>query len=121
MASSAHKSSYGTNMAVIKSGDVDLNGEAFKEIKKMRNAWVMNDHYSSPGPMQFSGNMSTHPFKTLRIRDCEYMENLKNIEVLSEQIKSLCRFGTHSDILKTVNNSLYNLEKIIETMKENFK
>ena len=107
-------------MAVVKSGNVDLNGEAFKELKRVRNSWIMNDHYTNPGPTQFEGALKDHLFKLLRIRDKEYMENLKNVEVLSEQVKSLCRFGTHADILKVVTGSLENLEKIITTMKENF-
>jgi hypothetical protein len=108
-------------MAVIKSSDVDLNGEAFKELKKIRGGWIMNDVYSNPGPTQFEGDLKYHLFKLLRIRDVEYMENLKNVEVLSEQVKSLCRFGTHADILKVVTSSLNNLEQVITTMKENFK
>jgi hypothetical protein len=108
-------------MAVIKSADVDLNGEGFKELKKIRGAWIMNDVYSNPGPTQFEGEVKRHLFKLLRIRDVEYMDNLKNVEKLSEQVKSLCRFGTHADILKVVAGSLNNLEQVITTMKDNFK
>jgi len=108
-------------MAIIKSGDVDINGEAFKELKKLRKDWVFNDIYANPGPTQFEGSLNRHLFKSLRIRDTEYMENLKAVEVFSEKIKGLCRFGTHQDILNVVKGSLENLEKVVVCMKENFK
>lgn len=108
MSSMVHKSSYGNNMAIVKSGNVDLHGEAFKELKRVRQEWVLNDLYSNPGPTQFGGKLNSHKFKGLRIRDKEYLENLKSVEMLSEQIKSLCRFGTHQEVLGVVKGSLEN-------------
>ena len=113
MTNVAHKSAYGNNKAIVKSANVDLNGESFKELKKTRKDWIQQDIYTNPGPIQFAGEMRLHPFKCLRIRDHEYMENLKNVESLAEEIKSECRFGTHQDILKVVCSSLENLEKVV--------
>lgn len=121
MTNVSHKSAYGNNKAIVKSANVDLNGESFKILKQSRKDWIQQDIYRSPGPIQFEGEMKMHPFMGLRIRDQAYMENLKNVEVLAEQIKSLCRFGTHQDILKVVCGSLENLEQVVNVMKDNFR
>ncbi|MFI5343316.1 MAG: diphosphate--fructose-6-phosphate 1-phosphotransferase [Chlamydiales bacterium] len=45
----------GKDTPVIQKGLVDLNGAFFGLYKKMRNNWMMNDHYCCPGPIQFDG------------------------------------------------------------------
>merc|ERR1712150_259005 len=114
-------SSYQKEHPIIGSNMVDLNGEAFKELKRVRGDWVKNDYYNNSGPVQFEGREASGPYKSLIVRGSEYLENLKSVEQLAEQIKSLCRFGTHSDILKASVLSLGTTAKIIESMKSNFK
>lgn len=40
---------------VIKKALVDLNGEPFLHFREHREAWVVNDDYHYPGPIQFYG------------------------------------------------------------------
>lgn len=47
----------GKQVPVIKKGLVDLSGRPFTEFKSLRDAWRVEDHYLSPGPLQF-GNLS---------------------------------------------------------------
>ena len=40
---------------VIKKALVELNGKPFAMFKKQREAWMLADDYTSPGPIQFGG------------------------------------------------------------------
>lgn len=41
--------------AVLKKALVDLEGPAFARFKQERIQWMLEDHYSCPGPIQFEG------------------------------------------------------------------
>ncbi len=41
---------------VIQKTLVDIKDKPFIEFMSLRNSWQIEDHYSSPGPMQFFGD-----------------------------------------------------------------
>ena len=41
--------------AVLKKALVDLDGPVFAHFKEERARWVLDDHYTCPGPIQFAG------------------------------------------------------------------
>lgn len=45
----------GKDAVVIQKGLVDLNGEIFASYRAKRGDWLLEDHYSCPGPIQFEG------------------------------------------------------------------
>jgi diphosphate-dependent phosphofructokinase len=46
----------GKTKAVIRKALVDLQGPVFESFKQQREGWFLEDDYSSPGPIQFSGS-----------------------------------------------------------------
>jgi pyrophosphate--fructose-6-phosphate 1-phosphotransferase len=46
---------HGKDKAVIKKALVDLDGEPFKALSKMRDNWALDEVYLYPGPIQFAG------------------------------------------------------------------
>jgi len=43
--------------AVIRKGPVDLEGTLFNYYKEKRSAWLLEDHYCCPGPIQYEGDL----------------------------------------------------------------
>ncbi len=52
---------------VIQKALVDLNGNVFSQFKKLRKQWELEDHYISPGPIQFSSDPSVTDVLSLSI------------------------------------------------------
>lgn len=50
---------------VIKKAMVDLDGAPFKKFATHRDKWAEEDHYRTPGPIQFSGPTADAPTFTL--------------------------------------------------------
>eukprot|EP01017_Pseudomicrothorax_dubius_P042456 TRINITY_DN6933_c0_g1_i2.p1 TRINITY_DN6933_c0_g1~~TRINITY_DN6933_c0_g1_i2.p1 ORF type:complete len:110 (+),score=32.58 TRINITY_DN6933_c0_g1_i2:42-332(+) len=71
------KSAYGTNMAVIPSTEVDVNGAAFKELARLRDNWRLVDSYFNPGPIQFAGRLAQSRNRTLVLSQGNYLAELK--------------------------------------------
>lgn len=46
---------HGKSKPVIKKALVELDGKVFESFKKMRQAWILEDQYCTPGPIQFFG------------------------------------------------------------------
>lgn len=46
----------GKEKPVIKKALVDINGKAFLKFASLRKEWELQDHYLSPGPIQFFGD-----------------------------------------------------------------
>ena len=59
----------GKKRPVIQKALVDLEGEPFKLFTAHRDAWALEDHYCSPGPIQFAGppNLCNETTYTLRL------------------------------------------------------
>ncbi|KAK4797916.1 hypothetical protein SAY86_030242 [Trapa natans] len=49
---------HGKFKPVIKKAMVELDGAPFKKFASMRNEWALENHYVSPGPVQFVGQSS---------------------------------------------------------------
>ena len=103
----------------VPSASVSLHGEAFQFYKQRRDEWLMNDHYSNPGPIQFRGKTAFFPFKSLRVRGAAYSEDLRQIELLAEEIKHMCQFGSHQDAVKIAASSLRNLMNTLQYFQKN--
>ncbi len=52
----------GKEKPVIQKALVDLQGNAFSRLAKLRNSWKLEDCYEYPGPIQFFGD--------LKLTDC---------------------------------------------------
>jgi len=115
------KSTWGLNKAVVPSQEVDLQKGAFLELKKRRETWKFVDYYSNPGPNQFFGEFSNVLNKTLTLSKQNYPTALKQLEQLTEEIKSQCRFGIHEDLLQVAILNLQNLNSMLKIMKPNLK
>lgn len=46
---------FGHNKAIVISSDVNLKSASFRYFVQKRGEWELNDHYASPGPIQFYG------------------------------------------------------------------
>ncbi len=57
----------GVKKQVIAKALVDLKGRPFKEFAKYRDKWQIEDHYTSPGPMQFDDQGKNGFYKTLTL------------------------------------------------------
>lgn len=42
------------------SSDVNLKSTSFRYFVQKRGEWELNDHYASPGPIQFYGESSSY-------------------------------------------------------------
>eukprot|EP01017_Pseudomicrothorax_dubius_P042458 TRINITY_DN6933_c0_g1_i4.p1 TRINITY_DN6933_c0_g1~~TRINITY_DN6933_c0_g1_i4.p1 ORF type:complete len:461 (+),score=153.97 TRINITY_DN6933_c0_g1_i4:42-1385(+) len=113
------KSAYGTNMAVIPSTEVDVNGAAFKELARLRDNWRLVDSYFNPGPIQFAGRLAQSRNRTLVLSQGNYLAELKRVNELIDQIKSECRFGVHEEIVQIAIMNLESLEKLIHVLRRN--
>lgn len=120
MTSVKGKSQYGDNKTIIPSGNVNLNGKAFLELKSRRKEWVFEDHYCNPGPIQFFDFGKYFTNITLQLEHRSYSQSLDQIEEYCETIKSSCRFGAHEDILKAAVYGLESITKILGILKNNF-
>eukprot|EP01017_Pseudomicrothorax_dubius_P042459 TRINITY_DN6933_c0_g1_i6.p1 TRINITY_DN6933_c0_g1~~TRINITY_DN6933_c0_g1_i6.p1 ORF type:complete len:125 (+),score=39.34 TRINITY_DN6933_c0_g1_i6:77-451(+) len=112
-------SAYGTNMAVIPSTEVDVNGAAFKELARLRDNWRLVDSYFNPGPIQFAGRLAQSRNRTLVLSQGNYLAELKRVNELIDQIKSECRFGVHEEIVQIAIMNLESLEKLIHVLRRN--
>ena len=79
MATVKGKSQYGENKIVIASGNVNLNGKAFNELKLRRKQWVYEDHYCNPGPIQFFNFGKFFTNITLQVEHENYNQHLDKI------------------------------------------
>ncbi|MCB1119603.1 MAG: 6-phosphofructokinase [Chlamydiia bacterium] len=59
---------HGTQKPVIKKALVDLNGPAFHAFAKLRDTWLLDDHYQNPGPIQFFGPKELTHSRPLSLR-----------------------------------------------------
>ncbi|MCH9616887.1 MAG: Pyrophosphate--fructose 6-phosphate 1-phosphotransferase [Chlamydiia bacterium] len=58
---------HGKLKSVIAKALVDLKGKPFKEFSKKRDKWKIEDHYESPGPIQYDDEASIGFSKTLTL------------------------------------------------------
>jgi diphosphate--fructose-6-phosphate 1-phosphotransferase len=111
------KSQYGENKPVIASHGVNLHGKPFLTLQNKRKTWVQKDHYCNPGPIQFHNFGKYAINTTLQLEHKNYNSLLEKIETYCSKIKSVCRFGTHEDLLQAAVHGLDSLTKILEIMK----
>lgn len=59
---------HGTDKPVIRKALVDLKGKPFAEFARARASWRIEDHYLSPGPIQFFGDpdLTDAPPRTMK-------------------------------------------------------
>ncbi len=117
MADVKGKSQYGENKPVISSHGVNLSGKPFLTLQARRKHWVQEDHYCNPGPIQFYDFGKYFINLTLQLEHKNYNSLLEEIENSCDKIRSVCRFGTHENLLQAAVHGLDSLTKILEIMK----
>ena len=60
---------FGTNQTIVDSADVNLKSASFRYFADHRDVWELNDHYESPGPIQFYGDNSNYIPLSLTLED----------------------------------------------------
>lgn len=51
---------FGVNKPIVKSANVNLKSSSFKYFVENRQKWQLTDHYQSPGPIQYYGQMKDY-------------------------------------------------------------
>lgn len=60
MLSLKEMSQFGVNKPIVRSANVSLKSASFNHFLSKRDLWELNDHYESPGPIQFYGEMNNY-------------------------------------------------------------
>eukprot|EP01015_Nassula_variabilis_P010208 TRINITY_DN1814_c0_g1_i8.p1 TRINITY_DN1814_c0_g1~~TRINITY_DN1814_c0_g1_i8.p1 ORF type:complete len:573 (+),score=117.46 TRINITY_DN1814_c0_g1_i8:66-1784(+) len=115
------KSSYGINKAIITSSEVDLRKGPFLRLKDQREGWRLIDHYTNPGPIQFTGPMRDQKTLSLRYLQQNYLTALKKVEQLLESVRRQCRFGTQEPLLEAAISNLTSLNNILSLFQDRLK
>lgn len=78
----------------------------------------MNDHYASPGPIQFYGENSSYIPLSLSLEEKYDFDLIEKIEYNLHQLKNWSKFGAESRDLRIIHNSLSNLLSTLELINE---
>lgn len=112
-AASAHRSGA---RPVINSAPFDVRGPVAAALRSHAGAWATGDHYSNPGPVQFSGPSSEDVPITLTssVHDC--MSRIGQLRSQLDALASLCRPGVSDDLLDSAIVGVSSLARILGTM-----
>lgn len=80
MLSIKEKSQFGVNQTIIDSADVNLKSSSFRLFSEKRDLWELNDHYESPGPIQFYGENSNYVPLSLSVEEKYDFNLIEKIE-----------------------------------------
>ena len=57
---------YGENKPQVPSAEVDINSGAFRAAREASHTWLLGDHFTNPGPIQYNTEASTIVNATLQ-------------------------------------------------------
>ena len=106
MLSLVHESQYGINKPIVRSSLVNLKSESINHFRKKRGLWELNDHYESPGPIQYFGEMNNYVPISLSLEEKYDLEIIEKIEKHLVELKSRSKFGAESKELKIIHSGL---------------
>eukprot|EP00921_Rhytidocystis_pertsovi_P005208 GHVQ01009018.1.p1 GENE.GHVQ01009018.1~~GHVQ01009018.1.p1 ORF type:complete len:1639 (+),score=226.92 GHVQ01009018.1:122-5038(+) len=90
-----------SDVPVIPSAEVDLQGKAFRWMKTAMEQWSSQDRFCNPGPMQFHGGPAMYYNRTLHEEQAEYFEMLRKVECYTYMLQDTCRFGISEHFLRS--------------------
>lgn len=91
------------------SADVNLKSASFRQFAKQRDEWELNDHYESPGPIQYYGENSNYVPLSLSLEEKYDYMLIDKIEKELNQLKSINKFGVENKQLRIIETSLASL------------
>ena len=113
------RSQYGRNIPMVTSAEVDLTAKAFQTLSVESKSWLMGDHFTNPGPIQFFSKETSRIVNlTLQYNHQHYLGLLEQISDLCHKIQNICRFGVREDLLRTAVIGLSSVEGILGLHKK---
>lgn len=98
-----------TDLPVIPSAEVNLDGKAYRWMKTAAEQWTLEDRFCNPGPIQFSGLAANFFNRELFEEQAEYFDMVCRVECYTNILKNTCTFGVSENFLKNAYVSLTGL------------
>merc|ERR1712050_156568 len=87
---------------------VDIDGEAFRRWRKVRQGCAEDELYENPGPIQFSGPSASRVSWTISTK-FSYIKELGKLRENLAAVSSRCRPGCDPRLVRVANQSLGTL------------
>jgi len=113
------KAGFNKSDLVVKSENVNLNGQAFQAMKSMSKQWRNTDRYTNPGPIQFYLDEEDENNKiaiTLNLMYEKKDDMAEEIRGLCHSIQNDCLFTEHQHLLLAALNSLKSAKLVINSL-----
>ncbi|KAK1443727.1 hypothetical protein BgAZ_206030 [Babesia gibsoni] len=104
-------------LPIIPSSTVNLKSKAFKRLTMARRKWLTDDLFINPGPIQFTGAVSTQSM-VLITEHAEYYHMLNGVERFLSTLQTTCKFGVSEDFLNHAFVQLWGLLKVTQAPGE---
>ncbi|PHJ20129.1 6-phosphofructokinase, partial [Cystoisospora suis] len=98
-----------TDLPVIPSAEVNLDGKAYRWMKTAAEHWTLEDRFCNPGPIQFTGPAASFFNRELFEEQAEYFDMVCRVECYTNILKHTCTFGVSDHFLKNAYVSLTGL------------
>ncbi|PFH36367.1 6-phosphofructokinase [Besnoitia besnoiti] len=98
-----------TDLPVIPSAEVNLEGKAYRWMKTAAEQWTLEDRFCNPGPIQFTGPAANFFNRELFEEQAEYFDMVCRVECYTNILKQTCTFGVSDSFLKNAYVSLTGL------------
>ncbi|GIX63722.1 6-phosphofructokinase, putative [Babesia caballi] len=101
-------------LPVIPSSTVGLKSKAFKKLTMARKKWLVDDLFSNPGPIQFTGSVATQSM-VLITEHAEYYHMLSAVERYVRMLQNTCKFGVSEEYLNHAFVQLWGLLRVAQS------
>ncbi|CBZ51912.1 Phosphofructokinase, related [Neospora caninum Liverpool] len=98
-----------TDLPIIPSAEVNLDGKAYRWMKTAAEQWALEDRFCNPGPIQFTGPAAQFFNRELFEEQAEYYDMVCRVERYTNILKQTCTFGVSDSFLKNAYVSLTGL------------
>jgi len=95
---------------------VDLKGKPYELLTQNASAWLMEDLYRNPGPIQFSGPGANLMTMTLAVEDNDYIGKMQELCAYLDKVKEIVKPGCAGELLKAALCSMASITEILTVM-----
>ncbi|KAI3956788.1 hypothetical protein MKW92_003932 [Papaver armeniacum] len=95
---------------------VDLNGKAYGLLRENASAFLLDDMYRNPGPLQYDGPGADSKTMTLCVEDQDYMGRIKKLQEYLDKVRNMVKPGCSQDVLKAALCSMSSVTDVLSVM-----